>query len=124
LGNHGEMQMLIDLENDGWRALSSGAEAARSFYEHVLDRDVVMLLPGGMRIDNRARALDTMSGQPWSSHELQDVAVRSLSDTAAAVVYAVTARRGDAKPYSALITSTYVRRADGWKLALHQQTPG
>ncbi len=117
------MDMLIDMERKGWEALSSGAEAARSFYDRVLDRDVVMLLPGGLRIDSRAEALDAMSGQPWASHDLQNLGVLSLGDAAAIVVYGATARREGGTPYSALIASTYVRRDDGWKLAAHQQTP-
>ena len=39
---------LIELEEQGWRALSSTVEAAAEFYEWVLDDTVVMLLPGGM----------------------------------------------------------------------------
>jgi len=44
---------------------------------------------------------------------------------AAVVAYSAVARRAGAgaEPYSALISSVYVRRHDGWKLTLHQQTP-
>jgi hypothetical protein len=38
------------------------------------------------------------------------------------VVYKATAKRED-KTYVARASSTYVRAADGWKLAFHQQTP-
>jgi hypothetical protein len=31
--------------------------------------------------------------------------------------------RRDEQEYSALMSSTYVRREDGWKLVFHQQTP-
>ncbi len=72
---------------------------------------------------DRAAAVDAMSGAPWSEYELSDEQVIQPVDDVAVAVYAVTARRGDATPYSALISSTYARRADGWKLALHQQTP-
>ncbi len=64
---------LIALERDGWEALSSSGEAARAFYERVLDRTVVMLLPGGMVLDDRATIVNSMGGQPWSSFELKDV---------------------------------------------------
>ena len=36
---------LIDLEEQGWRALSTGGEVAAEFYDRVFDRAVVMLLP-------------------------------------------------------------------------------
>ena len=38
------------------------------------------------------------------------------------VTYAVVAER-DGREYSALVSSVYVRRPDGWRLVLHQQTP-
>jgi hypothetical protein len=41
----------------------------------------------------------------------------------AVVAYDCTAKKKDGTPYHALISSGYVKRADGWKLAFHQQTP-
>lgn len=38
------------------------------------------------------------------------------------MTYGVLAQRDDTA-YSALMSSVYVRRGDGWKLAFHQQTP-
>src|SRR3546814_16826983 len=63
-----------------------------------------------------------MSGEPWSSFELDDERVVSLTDQSAVVAYRASAARGDLS-YSALISSTYVRGAGKWRLALHQQTP-
>ena len=40
-----------------------------------------------------------------------------------AVLGRMVAQRDGGLPYSALISSTYVHRAGGWRLALHQQTP-
>jgi hypothetical protein len=39
------------------------------------------------------------------------------------VVYGAIASRGDGPAYTALMSSTYVHRPAGWRLALHQQTP-
>ena len=39
------------------------------------------------------------------------------------MTYGVVAQRDGAEEYSALIASTYVRRDEGWRLAVHQQTP-
>jgi hypothetical protein len=89
----------------------------------VLDGHVVMLLPGGMRLDDRALMLDAMAGQPWASHTLEDPHVLPVTDDVAVVTYGVVAHREGAPTYSALISSTYVRRGDAWRLALHQQTP-
>lgn len=46
-----------------------------------------------------------------------------ITEDVAVVTYGGTASRDGSEQYSALFTSVFVRRADGWKLALHQQTP-
>lgn len=110
------------LERRGWEALSSDGETARAFYEEVLDDRPVMLLPGGMVLDDRAAIVESMSGAPWTCYELADLRCLALTPDAAVVTYAAVAER-DGQAYSALMSSLYARRADGWKLAFHQQTP-
>jgi hypothetical protein len=113
---------LIDLERSAWKALSTSGEEAAAFYERVLADDVVMLLPGGMVIDDRAQVIASMQGEPWASFELSDERVLALGDGAALVAYRGRARRGEVD-YTALFNSTYVRVDGDWRMALHQQTP-
>ena len=110
------------LERRGWEALSSHGETARAFYDRVLDEQGVMLLPGGIALDDRATILASMSGRPWSRYELEDVRSSEPAPGTGVVTYAVVAER-DGREYSALVSSVYVRRPDGWRLVLHQQTP-
>lgn len=113
---------LLELERAGWRALSrDGAEAA-SFYGRILDEHCLMLLPGGIVIEGREQAVSSMQGPSWDAFELDQARVLEISDDAAALVYQARARRG-ASGYRAWINSTYVRRGNEWRLALHQQTP-
>jgi hypothetical protein len=112
----------IALEEQGWEALSAGGDAARAFYESVLDRTVVMLLPGGLALDDRAFIVDAMAGQPWSSYELDDLRSFQPTEDTAVVTYGVLARRGE-QEYSALMSSVYARRGEDWRLTFHQQTP-
>lgn len=114
---------LIELEESGWRALASTGRAAAEFYERVLDDTVLMLLPGGVVLDDRSMILESISGQPWSSFRLEDMRVLHPSADVGIVAYRVRAHREGSAEYSALISSSYVRRDDGWKLTLHQQTP-
>jgi hypothetical protein len=44
---------LVDLEQSGWRVLSTSGEATEIFYSHVLDQSPVMLLPGGTTLTDR-----------------------------------------------------------------------
>lgn len=114
---------VVDLEEQGWRALSTSGEAAAAFYERVLDGSVLMLLPGGLVLHDRATVVRSMSGMPWTSFALEDVRVLRPTEQTAVVAYGVVAEREGSPEYSALVSSTYVRRPGGWRLALHQQTP-
>ena len=114
---------LIAIEERGWEALATSAEAATAFYGEVLDDEVAMRFPGGMAIDDRDAVLASMGGDPWSSYELSDVVVLTPTADTGIVTYRSTSQRGDADPYTALITSVYVRRGAGWRLVLHQHTP-
>jgi hypothetical protein len=113
---------LVRLEEEGWQALSTDGAAAAAFYRDTLDTAVVMLLPGGMVLDDRDTIINSMSGAPWSTFRIENPGVLAPTPDVGVVTYAVVAQRADAE-YSALISSMYVRRAAGWKLAFHQQTP-
>jgi len=117
------MQDLIELEEQGWRALSSEGEASKKFYRAVLHDDAIMLFPGGMFIDGKEKILESLAAQPWKSFQIEEKQVISLAENAGVLVYRVTAQREGRAPYVALISSTYVLSDETWKLVLHQQTP-
>jgi hypothetical protein len=116
------MHELIELEEQGWRALSTDGDAGKKFYASILREDAAMLFSGGMRIIGRERVLQSLNAQPWNSFRIENVQVVSLSTNATTLVYTVTAQRKGSEPYVALISSTYVR-AETWQLVVHQQTP-
>lgn len=113
---------LMDLEHAGWQALATGGDTAAAFYGDVLASEILMLLPGGMLIDDRQIAIASMSGGPWDGFELTDVRVHDLGGDCAVVAYRADATRAG-EGYAALVSSTYVREDGHWRLALHQQTP-
>jgi hypothetical protein len=104
-------------------ALASTGVQAADFYGRILDRDPVMVLPGGVVLDSRPVMVESMSGQPWSSYQLEDMRELRPTDDVGVVTYGVTACRSGSDDYSALMSSMYVLRDDGWKLAFHQQSP-
>ena len=112
---------LLELERAAWEALSTEG-AAGPFYEKALARDVLVLLPGGMVIDDRQQVVDSMRGAPWDRYEISDERVLELTPDSAVVAYRVEAERGDTH-YRALLNSTFVREDGEWRMALHQQTP-
>lgn len=117
------MKELIELEEQGWQALSSAGDASKRFYRAVLRDDAIMLFPGGLIIDGKQKILDSLAAQPWKSYQIKALQVHSLSENASVVVYQVTAQREGSDPYAALISSTYTLSSGKWKLAVHQQTP-
>lgn len=117
------MQDLIELEEQGWQALSSEGEASKNFYSSILHNDAVMLFPGGMFIRGKENILASLAVQPWKSFQIEEPQVILLSENAGVLTYRVTAQREGGNPYMALISSTYTRSDGAWKLILHQQTP-
>lgn len=113
---------LAALEHRGWTALSTDPEAAVAFYRPLLDHAVTMLLPDGSRLTDHDTILRAMSGAPWSSFQLANMTLTQPTPDIAVVAYDVHAVR-DERPYAALISSHYVRRANGWRLYFHQHTP-
>jgi hypothetical protein len=116
------MDELIELEQKGWKALSTEGVAGREFYASVLRDDAVMLFPGGRRIDGRELILESIGLQPWETFRIENPQVVVLTSSSATVVYRVTAQRKGSQPYVALVSSTYVHDRN-WKLVVHQQTP-
>lgn len=114
---------LIQLEKEGWKALSTDTASARAFYGQVLREDAMMLFPGGLRIEGSANILESLGSQPWKHFRLEEPSTLRLSEDAALLTYKVSAQREGSAPYVALISSTYVRAARSWKLVFHQHTP-
>jgi hypothetical protein len=54
------MDELLELEQKGWKSLSSDGDAGRRFYASVLRHDAVMLFPGGMHIEGREKILESL----------------------------------------------------------------
>jgi hypothetical protein len=113
---------LLDLERSGWIALCEGAGA--DFYGSTMTEDARMVLAHGKALD-RQETIDSLVDAPlWADYELTDVHFIPIGEDAAALVYTATARRdGPEPPFKALMSSTYLRTDEGWRLALYQQTP-
>ena len=114
-------QMLIELETQGWDALCDGTAA--DFYGRVMTEDGLMVLASGLVLDRNAVRDSLRQSPPWQSYSIDDPRMIPTGDDSAILVYIGTARRDDEPPFTAVMTSTYVRRGDDWRLVLYQQTP-
>ncbi|MBW3654226.1 MAG: nuclear transport factor 2 family protein [Actinobacteria bacterium] len=113
-------QMLVELEREGGEALVAGRGG--EYYREHLAADALMAFPFGvMSRDDAIAAME--SAQPWSTFEIKEPRVVALTEDCGVVVYLAAARRAGDEPYSAVISSTFVRRGGAWKLAFHHQAP-
>jgi ketosteroid isomerase-like protein len=110
---------LFDLERAGWQALVDGTAA--DFYRAMFTDDALLVVPG--MVMEASAWVASLQGPQWSRFELDNVRVLDLADDCRALLYRAVAQREGEAPYEALVTSTYRRVGDRWKLALHQQTP-
>lgn len=110
---------LLDLERAGWDALCDGSGS--EFYGALMTPDGVMVLANG-QILSRDDVVTALAGAPtWQSYEISNARAVAIGSDAHALVYVGTGHRaGD--EFVGVMTSVYVGRSDGWRLALYQQT--
>lgn len=110
----------LALEREGWDALSSSRAA--DYYRRHLAENALMAFPFG--VVDRTQAMDAIaSAQPWSRYEIISPRVVRLGEDATVVVYSVSAQRAGEPTFTAVVSSTFVRRGSDWQLAFHQQSP-
>lgn len=72
----------------------------------------------------RAAAIAAMAAAPpWASFHLDDQEVVRLDADSALLTYRATAPRAGQDPYTAFMTTIFVRQDRVWKTAFHQQIP-
>ena len=115
------MDDLLELEHAGWRSLCEGTGGR--FYGELMTDQARMVLANGS-VMSRRQVVEALAGAPtWDAYQIDDPAAVPIDDQTTALVYTGTGRRGDGEPFVGVMTSVYVRRDDGWRLALYQQTP-
>ena len=60
---------------------------------------------------------------PWATYRIDDPHVIALSAASAILTYLATAQRTGEAPYTARMTTVFIKQESGWKTAFHQQTP-
>tara|TARA_R110002020_G_scaffold50963_23_gene144504 strand:+ start:1710 stop:2057 length:348 start_codon:yes stop_codon:yes gene_type:complete len=93
-------------------------------YRKRLNSRALMIFPPPVGIlSGDDTIIATLQAAPrWASVDFFDQALEA-HDCATTLAYRATGRRDGGAEYHALCSSTYVDTGDGWKLALHQQTP-
>ena len=93
------------------------------FYRDHMAPDAQMVFPDPVGILKGEAIVDALEEAPRWEAVRMDEKTTVLAGDALALAYRATGRRGEAAPYVALCSSTYVRRGGGWTMISHQQTP-
>ena len=109
-------QDLMSIERTFW---TGGPEA---YEDHADDKCLVVFADMANTMSRQDIAKTAEKGR-WEHVALEPKGLAELDDASAVVTYECTAERKDGRAYHALVSSAYVKRRDGWKLAFHQQTP-
>ena len=95
------------------------------FIDHV-DEQCLLAFPqtGEMHgVHSRAEVAATATNaNRWRDLAMKNRQLLENGDFAI-ISYLAEVTRADGEPYTALVSSGYARRLDGWKLAFHQHSP-
>ncbi len=106
---------LLAIDEQLW---TGGPEA----YEAHCDDQCLVVFPGMTAVMPRADIAKSAENGRWTKVKLTPKGLVQLSETSAAVAYECAALRKDGHDHHALVSSVYVKRGKGWKLAAHHQT--
>ena len=110
-------QELLELEKGFWTGDSA-------YYEANSDAQCLVAFPGMARAMTNAELAATAS-KPKRWRDLA-IKVKGMVEPGSDIVmltYEARATRENGELYTALVSTGYVHRADGWKMMFHAQTP-
>ena len=111
---------LYDLEQGFW------LKGEEYFLKHVDDQCLLAFPQAGEMHGVHSRdevAATAASANRWRDLMMQQRHLLHGSEDWAIISYKAEATRADGEPYAALVSSAYVQRPNGWKLAFHQHSP-
>ncbi|MGB3610807.1 MAG: DUF4440 domain-containing protein [Cellvibrio sp.] len=109
---------------DIWQRELGFWKGTAEYYEQYLATEACMIFPEPVGIMHREDVVDSIhSGSRWSKVTFTEQQQLEPTSDTRVLIYAATADRGGPhSAYSALCSSTYIRRNGEWQLIAHQQT--
>jgi uncharacterized protein YchJ len=94
------------------------------FYRHNLDDRCLTAFASMAGVATKDEIADSVGAERrWQDLTIELRGLLEPTDDIAIVTYKAAATRENGPPYSALVSSGYVKRDGAWKMAFHQQTP-
>ena len=92
-------------------------------YASLMTEDCIMVFPLPAGILKRDDIIKTVTNAPrWDDIEFDKQNARQAADGTVVLAYVGRGLQGS-NGYEAFCSSTYVKDKDGWRIALHHQTP-
>lgn len=108
---------LLEIDRGFWLADEA------HFQSHVDERCVLIFAQMQAVYARDEVAASAREPDRWRDLQISGAFVHQPAPDVAVLGYEARVKRGDGTPYHAWIGSTYLLRADGWKLSAHQHTP-
>jgi len=96
------------------------------FLEHLDDKCLLAFPQAGEMHGIHSREDVAATATPsnrWRDLEVSNPLLLHAAENMAIISYRADVKRADGLPYTALVSSAYMARPDGWKLAFHQHSP-
>ncbi len=113
------MALADDLHLIERRFWTGGPEA----YLEFADAECLVVFGQMAQAMKREEIARTAEAGRWRDIEIIPKGFTQLAETVALITYECTAQMREGTHHHAHVSSAYVKRSDGWKLAFHQQTP-
>jgi hypothetical protein len=95
---------------------------AQFYRAHLDERCIVSFTEMAGIMEKEQIAGMIKAGQRWRDLKLKRQGFYQPTADTAIITYEVTATRDTGAPHHAHVSTVYVRRGDGWKMAFHQQS--
>jgi hypothetical protein len=102
------------------RRLWSGGKAA---YRRALDDSCLLAFAAMAGVSSRDTIADRADASRWRELQMELEGFLQPTRDVALLTYLARVVRADRQPYTARVSSGYVKRDGGWKMMFHQQTP-
>jgi hypothetical protein len=106
---------LLAIETELW---TGGPEA----YRRHTDKECLVVFAEMAGVMSKEDIAKTAEKGRWKNVKMKEKGFSKLSSSSVVISYECNATRKDGQAHHALVSSGYAHRADGWKLAFHQQT--
>jgi hypothetical protein len=109
-------QTFLSIEKALW---NGGPDA----YRDHLDDQCLVAFTDMAGLVTKASIADMAEDGRWSDVTIEPKGFLEMTDETALLTYHCAAKRKNGDMYRALVSSGYVKRPEGWKLAFHTQAP-